>query len=319
MEKSNVLIILGNGHNLGMGFRTSYSNFANHYLRGSIAFPSSQIYNRLVASFNESFENNMIWGDLETELKKIAISLRDDEYDRDVELEYFERLRDNLAFYMNGEAQYQILGGLYKMINDAQCSISPKSLPISLFEYILLQNKSYDIISFNYTCIESILYWQTYLLLYQREPLNLNNDSRVISYYRSRININYVHIAGTKCIFGAENDPSIPESLSFIKKINQIREDAYQCNFLQYKTILIYGHSLGQSDYDFFSRMFNEVLGTGKEIVIVTLDNSSKEEIKNNLRNLYNIKESDLGLRISFLLTKNITSDDKIILKNYLQ
>lgn len=309
MEKSGVLIILGNGHNLGMNFRTSYKHFADLYLtHNNYESNDSRLYNYLANLYKDTK-----WNDLEADIKAFVFTPQASLCDRIIEHNFFEKLRHDIGFYMLGESRFQLLCREDWVINESLNSLSGY-----IFDYIFRQSYRYDIISFNYTCLEEIA--KVYIAKkYGYDRNRAFNDSKINDLVNDMINVNYIHIAKNMCVLGTENDPSIPESFSFIKKINQINKGAYQINLADYKRVLIYGHSLGQSDYDFFSRMFGDVLKNNTEIVIVTLNEPSKKDIVDNLQNIYHIEDCDSHFKISFLLSDDNLNDNKVKLANYLR
>lgn len=159
MENSKILVILGNGHNLGMTFRTTYADFAKHYLFDAEMYPNSKLYHHLYSSFQNAKNSNLLWSDMENEILRFATSEDWKRCNIQKEREFFEHLRTNLGFYMDGEAKNKLFGGLYNAIDGVKdnCSMMD-TLPIVLFRLILLQKKRYDIVSFNYSCLEYILY-----------------------------------------------------------------------------------------------------------------------------------------------------------------
>lgn len=313
MEKSDSLIILGNGHNLGMGLRTSYANFAEHYMCDISKYPDSKLYKYLCTSFHQSQNHKQLWGDLENEIFSFVTTVNWQDCNIQEECKYFERLRDNLDFYMDGEAKYKLLGGLYNAIEGMKdsCSIMD-TLPVVLLRLMLLQNKRYDIISFNYSCLEYILYKIASEIQKIDNSLPFDNN-QIVSYYQERINLNYVHISGKKCVLGTHNDKSIPDAFSFVKKVSQIScENVYPKKYSQYKTIIIYGHSMGESDSDFVKVLFEGFLHKSKRynprFIFVVKENKSK--IYDNLTSILRVKLNTINkhIRISFINVGNNSS-----------
>lgn len=322
MENSGSLLILGNGHNLGMGLRTSYANFAEHYLCDISKYPNSKLYHHLCSSFQKSSNYKQLWGDLETEILRFVTTIDWRDCNIQEEYNYFECLRSNMGFYMDGEAKYKLLGGLYNAIEGFDNNdLILNSLPICLFQYMLRQDRRYDIISFNYTRLEYIFYKITSNLLGIDDNSPFMNN-RVVTFYKERVNLDYVHISGAKCVLGTSNDSRIPQAFSFVKKASQFSmQDGYPDTFSNYKTIIIYGHSLGESDADFIHRLFNNIL-LSKEpplILLVTQDESSLRKINENLLTLF--PKSDINSIIKFdniLLNKNSYMVSKKKLEEYL-
>lgn len=295
MDKSKVLVILGNGHNLGMTLRTTYADYAKHYLSDPELYPHSKLYHFLYSSFQNAQNNKLLWSDLEKEILRFATTEDWELCNIQEEYEFYEHLRSDLGFFMDGEAKYKFWGGLYNAIEGMKdsCPIMD-TLSVVLLRLMLLQGKKFDIISFNYSCLEYILYKIASEILKIDNSLPFDNN-QIVSYYQERINLNYVHISGKKCVLGTHNDKSIPDAFSFVKKVSQIScENVYPKKYSQYKTIIIYGHSMGESDSDFVKVLFEGFLHKSKRynprLVFVVKENKSR--IYENLTSILRVKLS---------------------------
>ena len=71
IKDSKVLIILGNGHNLALGLRTSYADFGKLYIKQMIKFSESKLCNDLVKSYYSAPQS---WNNLEQKIKEFALS-----------------------------------------------------------------------------------------------------------------------------------------------------------------------------------------------------------------------------------------------------
>lgn len=276
-----MLLILGNGHSLGMGCRSGYKDFAKTYLEtNAIDYGASKMYKFLMEK-NKSRINQ--WSDLEQDLKDFALDCSNASINFQVEKYFFDRLRKNLGLYMSGELCFQLFCN-----GRESCSRLLNSLPARIFDLMLQSQKCYDVVSFNYMCLEELIA----TLMARKEG---GDDYSVGDLYKYRsavnnqFNINYIHISGDQCVLGIEDDDSVLEQFSFLKKKNQVDEEAiYPNEFNQYDTIVIYGHSFGTSDTDFFKKLFSWLSSTKKKIsfLIVTYDDASRELIKENIKNM---------------------------------
>ena len=249
IKDSNVLIILGNGHNAAMNLRTGYTDFGRHYMKPMKEFTGSRLYESLLESYTIAPGQ---WNDLESEIKRFALSFDPARDNAEKEYEFFEWLRTNLGFYMDGEAKYRFIIGLDPEKGDKSYKdMLMDSLPIYMFSAILCNDFHFDILSFNYTWLEIILNKMTCSLLnLPSETLPFNKTAE--EYFRKRLNIKYVHLSGKKCILGTDDDEKIHPQVSFMKKAYQLENSAsYPHDMKKYKSILIYGHSLGETDHDF--------------------------------------------------------------------
>lgn len=287
MQESGVLIILGNGHNLGMGLRTKYDQFASLYLRNndeSDFSESSKLQSFLVSSYQVCKDQSRPWSDMEGEIKRFALSVDVHSIDVEKERSYFESLIRDMGFYMNGETNYQFLCNHLEEKKDFQMSF-----PVFLLRCLLEQDKHYKILSFNYTNLRFLLDSLGKEILCS-EVVNQDEitDSMLSRYIDDRVDVEYVHLTSKKCVLGIEDDPSVPTELSYLKKSYQFDgSDSYPEDYGSFKTIIVFGHSLGASDSDFVKKLFDGMMLKDKNdnprFFFVTKDNRGKDAILLNL------------------------------------
>lgn len=111
---------------------------------------------------------------------------------------------------------------------------------------------------------------------------------RIHEYTRARFDVRYVHLSGTKCILGIDDDTRIHKCMNFLKKAYQFEKTPYNnVNLKDYCAVLFYGYSFGETDSDFVRALFNEVLQNSifgnPKLYFVTRDDVGKEAILNNL------------------------------------
>lgn len=252
MEK---VVILGNGFDLDLGLRTTYSDFIN-----------SQIFKDEVEKGNSlalaiKLEKTIHkWIDLESFFKKYVLRYSDVVSYEEIYGE-FTKVRDLLTQYINGiEIEYD--------------KIAIESIA-SKFIASISENGDYDIYSFNYTDFSKIC--------------------DVTNHHIGENKCHYIHGLAKRnnIILGTEDDKNIGNNFSFIFKyfdhnynsnnINKVLEGA--------NSIIFFGHSLGETDYHYFSNFFNvqsnrSLYKESKEITIFTYDKGSEREILNQLRNM---------------------------------
>lgn len=312
IKDSKVLIILGNGHNLALGLRTSYADFGKLYIKQMIKFSESKLCNDLVKSYYSAPQS---WNNLEQKIKEFALSF--DPINDNVQIEYifFDWLRKNLGWYMDGEAKYWFL------INPTSDNKTyhdklTNSLPYFMFQTILNNDYRYDILSFNYTWLKVLLNRIT-CDIYNLPPSSTQYNYSAENIYESRFNINYVHLSGNNCILGIDDDKRVSDSISFLKKAHQFNSsNNYPLNLHKYKSILIYGHSLGESDTDFmkllFADMMDKDINNNPKLYFVTYDSASKHTILNNLTKHLrsDLSEIQRHIEYDFIITNEIHLDD---------
>lgn len=254
MDKNKTLIILGNGFDLDLGWKTSYNDF----------FRAKQ--NSIVLFNGMSFIENMVegeyWYDLEGYIRHIAINEVTNKEELK-KLSYFWRLlTTRIEEYLREESIYitNFDSCAYNFLNQ----ISPNS----------------EIVSFNYT-----------------NPFNICKlEPKRIEYIHNSIDSVYSNSGDVKLGVDtgvlSENRFLNPSDISYILKSreNQIG-DTLISKWKNYENIIIYGHSLGITDSDYFKPLFESIIsGTigPQSFYIVTKDIKSLEQIKENMLK-YNI------------------------------
>lgn len=259
---NKTLIILGNGFDLDLGWKTSYADF---YRAKQKDF---EMYDRM------GYIKDMIigehWYDLEGYIRNCIKNLSKN---RAEELNLFWRMcRDRLFEYFTCDKL-----NIYTT-NKESCAF--------LFLNKITQNS--NIISFNYTnpfekeniknCAKDYLYIHG-SLAEADHPYKL-----IIGVDKFVIDENYI----------AGEDLILPIIKSYENKnkerILQLLKDS--------ENIIFYGHSLGQTDADYFQIFFEQIIkGNIKDrsIYLITKDEKGLQQMKNNLKK-YSIEYDELAL-----------------------
>ena len=269
MEK---VLIIGNGFDLDLGLKTSYYDFMQSPFFKNLD-KSSDLMKHIL--FKESISK---WIDLETEIKNIISSKKG----------FFSR-GDNAknppfdnVFKANKDSYFQLTDALMDYLK----SLDYKNLNKESIAYILLksviENDYFEIFSFNYTDLNDI-----------NSSLNINNCT-----------YNHVHgsIENSDIILGFEDEVDVIDEYCFMIKSHSpyyrssnIRQSLYKA-----EEIVFFGHSLGITDYHYFSDFFSEQSGNNgtpkkkKTIRIFTYDENSRQNILVQLRNMNKWKTNQL-------------------------
>lgn len=268
-KNKEILIIIGNGFDLDLGLKTSYPHFinSNYFDRGTY------LNQYLIRKYQI---NN--WIDLENELKTYTHSLLDQ-----VKSGSSRKLHNSMDEYK-------------KFIQDKTKSISTKDHQIlcnNLVSYLKeASNKGIDINSYAYQ-LNSII-----------KRLKEKLSQVIITY----INFNYteipqlsetLHVHGSisqnNIILGFEDNVEINDIFCFMIKSHSphfrsfnIREKLRNAN-----EVIFFGHSLGITDYHYFSDFFKVQSGLNgsekiekKRIRIFTFDENARQDILIQLRNM---------------------------------
>ena len=259
METTITGIILGNGFDLDLGWKTSYNDF----------FQAKKQYfdNLNKMSFIKDMIEGECWYDLEGYIRRITINEVTIE-EKVEELAFFGRLiTTKIEEYLREDSIY---------VNNF------KSCAFELLSNIT--NKS-DIVSFNYTDPFNICNLPPKKIEYIHNSIE--------STYSNKGEI----ILGIDKGVLKENVYLKESEISFIlkSKENQIG-DSLISKWVKYDNIVIFGHSLAITDSDYFKPLFDSILSNNcriRTLYIVTKDERSLESIKDNLLS-YSIRYESL-------------------------
>ncbi|MCR5520263.1 MAG: bacteriophage abortive infection AbiH family protein [Bacteroidales bacterium] len=326
----NIVLVLGNGFDISMGRRTTYKDFYNsEYCPNDYPAP-------LISYLNDKWKEDIEdvrWYDLENELLNYYKKISDPNYDKlnhdvinDLEKNcikniepyyipfglYNEKYGEQIeTLYAKGIIKRERIGysipykedllkpphfrdkKALELIKNKLCLYlkdlddlvpNQNSLPLDIVKSLLPDNlikNSLNIYSFNYTSIprDSVL---------DKMP-----------------KVHYVHGCCSKeqVIIGT-GDEDITDEYSFLQKSfdNKFSPPPIVDDLDSADEIVIYGHSLGYNDKQYFKPFFKKQSGEGalkrKDIIIITKDDSSEEDVKRSLQ-----KMTDNNL--SLLMTRN--------------
>lgn len=255
---SKTLIVLGNGFDLDLGWKTSYSDF---YKAKQRKFES---LNRM------SYVNKMIteghWYNLEGYLRDCMREVLSEKIE---ELNYFWILCRNMI------GEYLSQHNIYTTITDS-CGYR-----------MLSEISSSDIVSFNYTNPFDIIGLNNHDILYVHGCLKNRATGAKIK-------------LGVDSLVRGQNELTISEEkLKYIiKTYKNHNVDRLLTLSKIADNIIIYGHSLGITDSDYFRPIFKGIIENkviNKTIYIVTYNETSLQCIKDNMLE-YGISYSDLLL-----------------------
>ena len=307
MNNYKVVLVLGNGFDLDLGLPTSYSEFLKspffyEFLNSVniLKYHRFDIQKDNILEYLQRQKNLKNWIDIEVELKNLAIrTIQDiDEYGNTIECKFkasreieqsFEVLRKQLCWYLD-KMEYT--------------NIEKDSYAIRLLDII---NQNYDmceILTYNYTDIHKL-------------------KCIVGDIY---VPIDHVHgnIIDKSIIIGFQDKVEIDKSFSFmIKSFSPFfRSHNVSKKLMDADEIIFFGHSLGETDYHYFSDLFEtqsnpEKIRKAKTIRIFTYDESSRIDILFQLREM-NEKRTDKLYDLNDLEIYR-TKDDKDKINNYLK
>lgn len=229
MEKDTLLIV-GNGFDLSMGFKTSYGDFMR-----------SQYYQKnnssLCSYLSSKYRENMGWIDIENELSEYSKLLSKFELTpktgkiqlgAEVFREEYGELKSSLKNYLQEETK-----GTFRTNQDNSAKRVIDQLPADS-----------KIISFNYTSIIERLTWDKF------------KDSAG----------NLLHIHGSLAsyddiVFGVEDSAKLPKEHVFLYKAysQNLKAREFSLWLDSAERVIFYGYSLGDTDRQYFENFFQKL------------------------------------------------------------
>lgn len=266
------LLIVGNGFDLSMGFKTSYGDFMQ-----SSYFPNKETSTLCSYLYNQ-YEENMGWIDIENELseysrmltaKKLNAKKYNTILDIDSLREEYDELKSSLKFYLHEETKRAF-------------GPSPDNPAKRVIDQLPAESK---IISFNYTSIIE----------------RMTRDRFCAS------KGNLLHIHGSLApyddiVFGVEDSAKLSKEHVFLYKAHsphlKVQEFSDWLNSAE--RIIFYGYSLGDTDRQYFEKFFRKLCSsdsTYTELVFYYYGQSSYDNLIWQLQMLTNHQLTQLQIQ----------------------
>ena len=265
------LLIVGNGFDLSMGFKTSYGDFMK-----SSYFPHEET-SSLCSYLHNQYEENMGWIDIENELseysrilttKKLNAKKINTILDIDSLREEYDELKSSLKCYLQEETKRAF-------------GPSPDNPAKRVIDQLPAESK---IISFNYTSIIE----------------RMTRDR----FCASKGNLLHIHgslAPSDDIVFGVEDSAKLSKEHVFLYKAHsphlKVQEFSDWLNSAE--RIIFYGYSLGDTDRQYFEKFFRKLCSddrTYTELVFYYYDQSSYDNLIWQLQILTNHKLTQLQI-----------------------
>lgn len=256
---NKIVLILGNGFDLDLGLPTSYRDFVESLECGILASSQDNYLTKRIIN-NYRLQG---WVDVEEELKAFAKE-KNGRSGPDI-----YRFESEFIELVNQLRRYLI------RVTESPEKINVYSASALLLKVIEMYPYDFEIFSFNYT--------------------NLNKIKKVIQLNKP---LCYCHVHGSiddnTLILGFEDDVESVDDYSFmIKTFNPDYSSHHLRQSLsQAKEVIFFGHSLGSTDYHYFSHFFKEKSKAGLKredsvrVSFITASNESHISILNQLRKM---------------------------------
>lgn len=267
-----ILLIVGNGFDLSMGFKTSYGDFMK-----SSYFPHEET-SSLCSYLHNQYEENMGWIDIENELseysrmlttKKLNAKKFNTILDIDSLREEYDELKSSLKLYLQEETKRAF-------------GPSPDNPAKRVIDQLPADSK---IISFNYTSI------------IERLTLGKFQDS----------NGNLLHIHGSLApyddiVFGVEDSAKLSKEHVFLYKAHSrhLRVQEFSDWLNSAERIIFYGYSLGDTDRQYFENFFRKLCSSDSiytELIFYYYGQASYDNLIWQLQVLTNHKLTQLQIQ----------------------
>lgn len=252
----NTLLILGNGFDLDLGFRTSYGAFME-----SQEFQNFQEATYLGKYLSDEQNKSKTWIDIEKELSKYCLEIKQSglmtpmkTYGRKLLQQEHESLKDALKKYLRKET-----------CRDYRIDSSSNALRLL---YQIGENSSNRIVTFNYT------------------ELVENISSNAFASY----NHNLLHVHGSlhaedDIVFGVEDDVALPKEHAFLyKAYSKYKQTQTFAKWLsEAHNIIFYGYSLGDTDKQYFASFFKDLCrynNSNRKIVFYYYGDAAYHDLK---------------------------------------
>ncbi|MBQ6225351.1 MAG: hypothetical protein IJJ73_03495 [Bacteroidaceae bacterium] len=295
LRKTTIALVTGNGFDRDLGIPSSFSQFAesNEWKNLLTSFHVNQ-YNRLwrgpslLWHLNNSIKPN--WFDVEEEIhqfinKHPSVSKKQS---NKIQMEYEGLTQAFHNYLLRVTKDFKV--DKKKLAYQLLCQL-PKC-PVYITDY-----------SFNYTKPEFFL---------DEQP----DFPELFHFTRC-----YVHgsLRDNDIIIGCDvqNDEKVNKPLSFMYKYNKLKQTNFiSLSLAEAREVIFFGHSLNEMDFCYFREFFKKASSSYeplKDVTIITWDENSERDIKNNIRN-QGISVTDLYNNLftfTFIHSSKIYKGDK--------
>ncbi len=341
-EPRKIVLILGNGFDLDLGLKTSYKDFLeSKYCPKDYPAP-------LIKHLNQCWPGKLDvvkWYDLENELLNYCNSRKDNpEYPDVISPELLEYVRSFNAYeytcrsYSTIDEEMEELVGLgygqfgklkmwasipfqedfkqSQLWRDRRAFQLIKEGLCKYLNSVISQANNSESVALN-VLLAANNAWESgdtlniYTFNYTQLPVDYGDGFRDI--------VHYVHGNCTdgRIIVGTRDDDTINDNYDFLQKSfdPHYNPPALVANLLEADEVIIFGHSIGENDRQYFKAFFKQQTDYShpkcKEITIFTRDEASVVQIKRSLQHMTDGNLSTLyGLNhIQIIKTANLAED----------
>jgi len=267
---AEVAIIIGNGFDLDLGLPSRYSDFIRSkewkdvVKRVESFLADSSYRNHSLIAQLQLASADSLWFDIEQEIYKFVKSHPTNSQQEIGEIKWeFDLIKEGLANYL-------------KRIT-TNFTANNSKLSTALFYRMRECPLTVTEIYFNYT------YPHQYIKLPLQQEI-FNGAQHWVTFVHGSLKDNDI-VLGCDLQEGEQ----VNRQLSFMYKYNMLNKANHVArNILEAKEIIFFGHSINEMDFGYFREFFKAASASPnpiRHLTIVTYDNESERNIKDNIRN----------------------------------
>lgn len=283
---NNTVVVLGNGFDLDLGLKTSYSDFMYHLYTNNPNDICNE--NALIKYLLNVWKNNgetceKYWIDLEEELRKLALNPDKD----DNPIWRNENIKSDYDAFVR-ELNYYMIIDKYPPTDELGNTYKTNSCALQLLKFMSNAKYNFQIFSLNYTNLLSIS--DTINRMLKRESINL-----------SGININNIHgiaenISKTEephIIIGIDENCKVPDKFDFlIKTNNRNYKGGILSSISQASHLIMFGVGMGITDCPYFKDSFHDLIDGNSNLQVYVFTNELKSKYLNKISEMTEIPMS---------------------------
>ena len=295
LRRTTIALITGNGFDRDLGIPSSFSQFAE-----------SNEWQNLLTDFHVN-QYNRFWGGPSL-LWHLNNSIKPNWFDVEEEIHQFIKTHPKVSKKQANKIQMEF-EGLTKAFHNYLSRVTKdfKADKEKLSYQLLYQLPKCPVYitdySFNYTKPELFL---------EEQP----SFPKLFHFTRC-----YIHgsLRDNDIIIGCDvqNNEEVNRSLSFMYKYNKLKRTNYiNLSLAEAREVIFFGHSINEMDFCYFRDFFKKASSTYepfKDVTIITWDENSEHDIKNNIRS-QGISVTDLYNNLftfTFIHSSKIYNGDK--------
>lgn len=270
------LLVIGNGFDRDLKRTITFSDFYK-----SNYWPREEQLKCPLSSYLDSAHKEEQWFDLEEALSNYVDPNNSLDRDPKKDMVFYNHLVEGLSKY----ASSKTIETLTTIQEKRGRQVKEMPLAYLVLESILLSPFYKNIYSFNYTELDSLAD-----LIFTNNRIDKGQQTKIA--FSSKLEYTHGSLATKDIILGAKNESTYP-GLELIRKTNKLKGTTIVDRLSKANQVVFFGHSLSSVDRCYFDKFFEGIADgsnqTCRKIIIITFNDESKLQIRNNLMMFYGI------------------------------